>query len=857
MNDISRYPYDLDNCDREPIHRLGMIQNFGALIAVTGDWNVAHRSANCAALLGLPEPLGVGDRMADHFSPEALEALRTAFGHADEGETVERLFGLDLFGKRRLFDVALHRSGGLAIIEIEPHSRDSYSQHLGILRPVMDRLQRFNEIGELTHEAARSLKRLLGFDRVMVYRFHPDLSGEVIAEAKEEHLEPFLELRYPQTDIPQQARELYLRNLIRIISDIHAEPVPVEPATSLTGEPLDLSLSTLRAVSPIHIEYLKNMGVRASLSISIVIRGKLWGLFACHHYSPQVLPYSLRTTAELFAQLFSLQLDLAISSAGSRIAERGRQLHDRLMTRLVGGSSLIENLSALDGVIGQVIPHDGSSALVDGSYRARGSAPTEAEFGAIVASLNAASASQVIGSDSLAQLLPGAQGFADRACGALVIPVSRRPRDYIVLWRRELKQVVKWAGKPEKEIDYGPNGPRLSPRKSFEAWQESVSGKSAPWTPEEMAIAEHLRVTLLEVILRMNEDQMQERARAQAQQELLIAELNHRVRNILTLIRGLISQSRGEGISINHFADLIGGRIRALAMAHDNITRQQWSPASLHELIRTEAEAYLAGKIGRVTIDGPDVLVAPEAYTVLALVIHEMITNSAKYGSLCDSRGRLSIGTTLDEHGDLHLAWREEGGPPVKPPQRRGFGSTIIERSIPFELRGQVDVRHKPTGLEADFSIPARYISPAPQRADAGGQRDRAAQAEPRGSGRHVVRHALLVEDSMIIALDAEEALLRLGVDKVTVASSVTAALDAIRDDAPDAALLDFNLGDESSEPIAAELERRQVPYWFVTGYGDAVAQLSSSQARGVLQKPYSPTDLAGLLDQLRAKPGD
>ena len=851
MNDSASYPYDLTNCDREPIHRLGLIQDFGALIAVTADWIVAHRSANCAAVLGLDAPLGIGERLADLVAPEALADLREALALADEGETVERLFGLDLLGRRRLFDVALHRSKSVTIIEIEPHSRESYSQHLGILRPVMERLQRFTDITDLTEEAARALKRLLGFDRVMVYRFHPDLSGEVIAEAKEEHLGSFLHLRYPKTDIPQQARELYLRNLIRIISDIHATPVPIEPATGLTGEPLDLSLSTLRAVSPIHIEYLKNMGVGASLSISIVIKGRLWGLFACHHYSARVLPYSLRTTAELFAQLFSLQLELAISTAGSRVAEHGRELHDRLMRRLVGGQSLVENLSALDGIIGQVIPHDGSSALVDGTYTARGAAPGETEFRELVPSLNTASASQVIGTDSLAELLPGAAVFADRACGALIIPVSRRPRDYVVLWRRELPQVVQWAGKPEKETEYGPNGPRLSPRKSFEAWQESVSGKSAPWTTEELAIAEHLRVTLLEVILRMNEDQMQERARAQAQQDLLIAELNHRVRNILTLIRGLISQSRGEGISVNHFADLIGGRIRALALAHDNITRQQWSAASLHELIRTEAEAYISAKTDRIVIDGPDVLVAPEAYTVLALVIHEMITNSAKYGCLCDSSGRLSIATTLEEDGDLMIAWRERGGPPVKAPQRRGFGTTIIEKSIPFELRGEVEVRHKLGGLEADFRIPPRYVEAAGPAAAQRGT-ERAPAEAPKGPGASAVNHALLVEDSMIIALDAEEALLRLGVGRVTVASSVAVALDAIRDDRPDVALLDYNLGDESSESIAAALDAMAVPYWFVTGYGDAVAQLSTSRARGVLQKPYSPADLAGLLDQLR-----
>lgn len=852
MSEPRPYPYDLTNCDREPIHRLGMIQDFGALIAVTADWNIAHRSANAQAILHAPGPVNPGDRLSHLFAPDAIDLLREAIAEADDNRSVERLFGVDLIGSNQLFDVAVHRSGNLSILEVEPHVRRSQLQHSGVLRPMMERLHRMHDVGDLAGEAARLLKRLLGFDRVMVYRFHPDQSGEVIAEAREDHLEAFFGLRYPSSDIPAQARELYKRNLLRIISDVNAAPVPIEPAEAPGGEPIDLSLSTLRAVSPIHIEYLKNMGVGASLSISIVLGGELWGLFACHHYSRRWLPYSLRSTAELFAQLFALQLELAIASAGSRIAERGRQLHDRLMTQLVGGSSLVESLGTIDGVIGQVIPHDGASAFIDGSYRARGAAPDEEAFRAMVPALNRAADGQIISSDSLATLLPEAGAFADRASGALVIPVSRRPRDYIVFWRRELQQVVTWGGNPEKTVECGPNGPRLTPRKSFEAWRESVSGRSAPWRPEELAIAEHLRVTLLEVVLRMSDAQMQERARSQAQQELLIAELNHRVRNILTLIRGLISQSRGEGTSIRHFADLVGGRIHALAMAHDNITREHWSAASLHRLIRSEVEAFLTGKADRVALIGPDVLVEPEGYTVLALVIHEMITNSAKYGSLCDQSGRLDITTSFDPSGDLRIAWRERGGPPVKPPQRRGFGTTIIEKSIPFELRGEVDVRHVLSGVEADFLIPARFVQPAPGET----QRKSVERSEMANSGTGEaaasIRHALVVEDSMIIALDAEEALLRLGVGRVSVAGSVAAALDIVRTDQPELALLDYNLGSESSEPIAAALDDIGVPYWFATGYGDAVAKLSQSQARGVLQKPYAAEDLGRLLDQLR-----
>ncbi|RPF71083.1 HWE histidine kinase domain-containing protein [Aurantiacibacter spongiae] len=857
MNVETSYEVDLTSCDREPIHQLGLIQDFGALIAVTSDWNVAFKSRNCHEVLGLRKPVEIGDRLADHFSAAALESLRRHAGDAGKLGVVERLFGIDLDESGRPFDIAVHSTGPYNIIEIEPSDTGAGIEYTAALRPMVERLQHTTSAKDLCEEAATQLKRFLGFDRVMVYKFHPDESGEVIAEARESHLDTFLSLRYPKTDIPQQARRLYRTNLFRIISDVNAEPVPLEPRTALGGDPLDLSKSTLRAVSPIHIEYLQNMGVGASLSISIIVEGKLWGLFACHHYSARRLPFKQRTAAELFSQLFSLQLEIAIMAAGNAAKERARDLHDRLMSQLIGGSSLADNLEVIENALAKLIPHDGLSAYINGEYRSRGAAPNEEEFRALVPALNTSSTSSIVHSDALADLIPKAQAFAGRVVGALIIPVSRRPRDYVTLWRRELQQTVTWAGNPEKVATIGPNGDRLTPRKSFAAWQESVSGRSADWSQEELGIAERLRVTLLEVILRVTDEQVQERARAQERQELLIAELNHRVRNILTLIRSLIGQSKGEAKSIDQFADLIGGRIRALAMAHDHITRENWASASLVELLKSEAEAYLVGKANRVNITGEDALVNPEAYTVLALVVHEMMTNSAKYGSLCDSSGSLDIEISFTEHRDLAIAWREHGGPPVKAPTRRGFGSTIIEKSIPFELKGNADVRYKLSGLEADFVIPSRFAEAAPDEQPATqGQAEAEAErvAAEDFAEDETDRPVLVVEDSMIIAMDAEEMLRQIGFSNVVVASSTETALAEIAKKEPILALLDFNLGDGTSEAIARKLTERSVPFWFVTGYGDAVQQLSKSEARGVLQKPYTRDDLQRLVSQLSQK---
>ena len=848
MSGTAEHAYDLTDCDREPIHKLGKIQSFGCLLALTGDWNVAFKSANTRDILRLRDDIEVGSRLMDHLCSDAMGRIREA-SSGREGGAVERIFGLSLSGSDRLFDVAVHRSAQFIIVEAEPSETQGIDTATGKLRPLMQRLQAHTGVTELCDAAATELKQLLGIDRVMVYRFHPDESGEVLAEAAEPHLESFLSLRYPKSDIPKQARELYVRNLFRIISDVNEAPVPILGAGSASSESLDLSYSTLRAVSPIHIEYLRNMGVGASLSISIVVNGKLWGLFACHHYSAKVVPYTLRTLSELFAQLFALQLEIAISNAGNLLKERAQMLHDRMISQLPNNGSIADNLPLLQKEISGIIAQDGASAFIDGIYQSRGVAPNEEQFRALLPALNSAAVSTIVETEDIRTLLPEGADKPAALAGALVIPVSRRPRDYVVLWRRELPRIVNWAGNPEKPVEYGPNGARLTPRKSFAAWQETVRGRSAPWTEEELAIAESLRVTLLEVILRIAEETMEERKRAEERQNLLIAELNHRVRNILTLIRGLISQSRAEVSDVRDFADLVGGRIRALALAHDNITREQWSPASLHELIEAEAEAYLAGKADRVLISGPDVLVTPEAYTVLALVMHEMMTNSAKYGALCDHRGKLEIDTRIDEYGDLAIQWREKNGPPVRAPKRSGFGSTIIEKSIPHELKGQATIRYELSGVEADFLIPARLVHRGKQSADAERQAARAAPPPPPSALSHT-DPVLLVEDSMIIAMDTEEMLRELGYSNVMVAGSSAAALAEIAEQKPGFAILDYNLGDENSEDIAERLAADGVPFWFATGYGEAMKG-NEKGALGVLQKPFSKDDLQKALGTL------
>lgn len=834
---------DLTNCDREPIHHIGAIQGFGALLAISGDWLVAHRSANVGDFFEEHREPTIGAPLRDFFSSRTMETLRKASGTLVDDDHVERLFGLDLTGDGPLFDCAMHLSDGLTILEIERHAEGELDRGLMMIRPVVSRLEKCETIEQLGKVAVRQLAELVDYDRVMFYRFRPDESGEVVAENVRDGLGSYLNLRYPRADIPQQARALFVRNRFRIIGDMGAEPVLIEPSRKMGGAPLDLSMSTLRAHSQMHVEYMRNMGVHASLAIAIVVRGRLWGMFACHHYEPRQPAYSIRSIAELFSEFVSLVVERLENGRDTELRSLGDTMHDKLLRGFADGSSIAENLPDIEPVIARAIEHDGSSVFVDGTYRATGHAPSEDEFRALIPALNSAPNSQVLITDELTRMIPESACFADKAAGAIMIPISRSPRDYFVLWRREQARTVTWAGNPEKVVEHGPHGERVTPRGSFEAWKEETKGRSAEWSPAERELAERLRVSLLEVILRLTDEQVRERARAQEQQELLIAELNHRVRNILNLIRSLISQSSHEALDVRDFSELIGGRIRALAVAHDNITRESWSPSPLRELIEAEAGAYLTGKEDRVRIDGPNVLISPEAYTVLALVIHEMMTNSAKYGSLCDRRGRLEIELEVDRDADLRLRWRERGGPPVKAPTRRGFGSTIIEKSIPHELKGDAEIRYRLEGVEADFTIPTRYFSLAEEMHREAAEADTESGASPLKMPDHV----MVVEDNLIIAMDVEDCLKEIGIPKVTVAASVDAALAALEKDHPQLALLDYNLGTESSLPVAEELRRLGIPYVLATGYDDGTGELDSSGASGMLRKPYGLTELEEL----------
>lgn len=837
---------DLTNCDREPIHILGRVQTYGALLAVSPDWIVNHASVNLKDFIGVEASDAIGMPIRDMITPDAVHEIRSRLQILGSPDSLERIFCMRLTHSEELYNIAIHLSGRLIVIEMEKYEESGRSDYTSYVNPMMERISKAGSSEKLCDVAARQLRALTGFDRVMVYKFGENGSGTVIAESLTGNRESFKGLRYPASDIPKQARAMYKRSLLRIIADVSDHGVDIIPANNPEGVPLDLTMSTTRAVSPVHLEYLTNMGVGASMSISILKRGELWGLFACHNDTPKTLPFNIRSAAELFGQLFAFVLDQHESDEEKRDQLRAQDLHDKLMSRLAEGATISESLDQILDAIGRVIPFDGAIGWIDGDFTSFGQTPLREEFLGMVPFLNTTAASRIYDNKNLISSYPKAEDFADRTAGIMVLPVSRTPRDYIILCRSEIANMVNWAGNPDKPVTVGKFGARLTPRKSFEAWQEVVRNTCTPWTAGERRAAEALRITLLEVVLRMSDTALKERAKAQESQELLIAELNHRVRNVLNLIKGLINQSKDDTKSISEFTEIVGGRIHALAQAHDQITNQNWGPASARDLIYTEAKAYLDEKRSRIIISGVDPLITPPAYTTLSLVIHELMTNSMKYGALCDSRG--SIDVSLQRHSDdaLEITWVEKGGPPIQtPPTRRGFGTTIIERSIPFELNGEAKLSYKTSGLEAKFVIPPSFVSSYRDPEDKSSED----VAPPKSSDSvEITGNALVVEDNIIIAIDAEDILGDIGAASVTVASNVNDALKAIESTSYAFALLDVNLGAETSEAVAEDLTRKNIPFAFATGYGDATEVTQRYPAAPVVQKPYDKSSILNAL---------
>lgn len=864
---LKRDQVDLTNCDREPIHIPGAILPHGAMLVLeSGTLRVLQAAGDTLALLGRPIN-ALLDRPVDTlFSEGQINRLRAL---CDEGDLVKPRHLLDPILRVVAdcpLDASAHRVDDTLVIEFEAGEPGDpfFTDPLSAVQLMVEGFGVATSLNELCQMATVSVRRMARYDRVMVYRFMADGSGWVIAESRAPELAPFLDLHYPAADIPQQARALYLKSWLRLITQVDYDPAPLTPALNpSTGKPLDMSHAILRDVSPIHREYLRNMGIDASMSISIIVDGKLWGLIACHNNSPRRLPRHLRAACELFGSIFSLQIEAREKSEQFETRLASRKILQELMLNLAGVGDYAFGLTQqtpnlLDYIHGGDIAHDGAhsggvAVCVEGKITFLGVTPDRTQITELTEWLASymIETEGIFATDRLSEIYPPAKAFTEVASGLLVIAVSRDPADFILWFRPELIETALWAGDPAKPMIAGPDGDRLSPRKSFEIWKHTVRGRALPWTLAETDSAFDLRISLLQVVLHRIEAASRERKAAHERDKLLMAELDHRVKNTLANIQALVTLSSRSAESLTSFVEGLDRRIHSMAKAHSLLTQSRWEGVSVEGLLRQEIEAYGQAP-GVVAMSGVDVVLTPKSALSLSLALHELATNAGKYGSFSAAGGRVDVAWHLREDGGLDLSWTESGGPPVKPPTQRGFGSNLIERALALETGGGATIHYEPGGVICDIVLPKSSLvelATIPVAKPLAATKEDATRAMPEHP------RLLVVEDSFLVLLTVEGMCEDLGWQVIGPASRLDAAIALAKAENFDAALLDINLDGEMSWAVAEVLNERGIPFAFSSGYDQSNVLPDNLAGSEIIAKPYRVEDLTNRLREMMMRP--
>jgi chemotaxis family two-component system sensor kinase Cph1 len=492
------------DCAQEPIHVPGSIQPHGALYVISSrSGRILQRAVGDRSLSALPG--------AEAW--ECVEALTAGLGLAPE--IIERIppagavhLTLVRLAPDAVYHLVGHRVDDLVVLELEraadndPASLDIVYPHI---RGFLEKLEQTRSLSEALGVAVDEVQRLTGLDRVLVYRFDETWNGEVVAERTNARLPSYLGLHFPDTDIPAQARDLYTRNRLRLIVDAGYTPAQIRPAVNPeTGRPIDLTTSVLRSVSPVHLAYMRNMGTKASMSISILRGGTLWGLISCHHRDPVRVPYHVRTACDFIGQVLSMQITAKEASARMERRHALRAVQSRLLARMAAADNYVNGLIASPDDLMSLADAHGAAVVTPNHIEALGENPGTGAIRRIVDWLGQQKREDLFVTDQLSRLMPGAGAVTENASGLLAISISQIHDSFVLWFRPEYRRTITWGGDPRKPS--GTLGGGLNPRTSFEAWAEIVRDRARGWEQPEIEAAAELRTAIVDIVLRKAEE---------------------------------------------------------------------------------------------------------------------------------------------------------------------------------------------------------------------------------------------------------------------------------------------------------------------------------------------------------------
>jgi two-component system, chemotaxis family, sensor kinase Cph1 len=534
-----------------PLHSPGCIQPHGVLLVLRPNTlEILQISGNSEKFLGIKPKSLLGKTLHDFISKDQIKKLK-CYICKETPEFVEFLT-IKKGSKKIKFKGIIHTAQNLLILELEPENYPENHQHIvlySLLKNAIAKLGTTNNLAELAQNIAVEVRKITQFDRVMVYRFESDNSGVVIAENKEENLESYLDLHYPPTDIPSQARQLYCKNWLRIIPDVNYEPVEIIASKNLlNNKELDLSQAVLRSVFPCHIEYLKNMGVTASMSISIINEQKLWGLVTCHHYSPKYINYETRKACEFLGQFISINLVYKQEKEFHIYRSQVQTIQAKIRKHLSTHPRFIEDLIIENQTsLLNLVKAEGAAIYLGEQLNLIGKTPYVQDVKNLIEEFLNHQKEDIFYTDCLSKHYPKAQKFKNFASGILAISIYISSNTYHIIWfRPEQLQIIKWAGNlDESMFVYEEQIPQLTPRNSFVMWQELVKDKSLPWEILEVEAVQELRNILLLAALEFAQfsefvfkQKAQEANAANAAKTQFLAKMSHELRTPLNAILG-------------------------------------------------------------------------------------------------------------------------------------------------------------------------------------------------------------------------------------------------------------------------------------------------------------------------------
>ena len=675
----TRRAVDPSACAAEPIHAPGSIQPHGYLLALDGEGRVAQASVNVSDLAGSLEA-ALGRPVWSVLGLDADLLPRDLLADAGlEGNPHDLgILSIPTRAGRRRQRLIVHRSRGVPIVELEDASSDP-GPSLRDLHPLVRSFLSQIERGavdplEIARLAAVEVRRITGFDRVLVYRFDRDGHGSVIAEDRNGRLPSYLGLRFPASDVPAQARELYVRNRLRLIADAAYEPVPIRPERDpRSGQPLDLSHSVLRSVSPVHVEYMRNMRTPASMSISIVCEGELWGLISCHHAEPRLVGYEVRTACELLGRLLSVQIDARAHAQAVEQRIRLKAARDRVLTALASQPDLASGIALAERDLLDCAGARGAALVEGDAVRTFGEAPAAEDVAALSRWFAERRGGEWIATDSLVEELPEAEALRERAVGVLGISLSRLHRCHLFWFRPEVVRTVVWGGDPRKPA--AEHAGRLHPRASFEAWRETVGGRCEPWSSAEVEAARELRNAVLGLVLRRAEelaDLSAELQRANRELEAFSYSVSHDLRAPFRHIVGyaeLLRESYRDALdergrrwtdtiieSARHAGTLVDNLLSFSQMGRASLTLVPLAMDQLVAEVIAECEREEPGRRLEWTVRPLPVVRADPM--MMRLVVRNLLSNAVKYTRprdvahvevACETAGREHVFSVRDD----------------------------------------------------------------------------------------------------------------------------------------------------------------------------------------------------------------